>query len=129
MRQRAETLKTQGAATHLSVAVDRWFTDEFRAAHPEVLEARRQRSLQNNPACYAAAYEVLAGNDLADQLHDIKIPTLVVTGENDIGSSARMARLIHDRIEGSELHILPRLKHAVLLEAPDEIARLLNGFL
>ncbi|NNE21612.1 MAG: alpha/beta fold hydrolase [Rhizobiales bacterium] len=129
VRKRAETLKSEGAVTHLSVAVDRWFTDEFRKAHPDVLEARRKRSLENNPECYAAAYEVLAGNDLAGRLSEINVPTLVITGENDIGSNPRMARLIHDRIDGSELHILPLVKHAVLLESPVKIASLLENFL
>jgi 3-oxoadipate enol-lactonase len=128
-RKRAETLKTEGAATHLSVAVERWFTDEFRRNHPDVLEARRKRSLENNPETYAAAYQVLAGNDLADRLSEIELPTLVMTGENDTGSNPRMARLIHDRISGSELHILPLVKHAVLLESPERIAELLENFL
>jgi len=126
---RAETLAKEGAVGHLANAVERWFTDEFRAAHPEVLEARRKKSLLNDPDCYVAAYRVLAGNDLGDRLSRVAAPTLVMTGENDIGSSARMARFIHDQIEGSELHILPRLKHSVLLEAPDQVAALIEPFL
>ena len=129
VRKRAETLARDGARAHLTVAVERWFTDDFRQKHPEVLEARRKLSLSNNPECYAAAHKVLATNDLADRLHEINLPTLVMTGENDIGSSARMAKLIHDRIKSSELHILPLLKHAVLLEAPTTIAKLLESFL
>ncbi len=129
VRKRAQTLATEGAGAHLSVAVDRWFTDEFRARHPEILEARRKRSLENNPACYAAAYRVLAENDLADRLSGVNLPTLVANGENDTGSNPRMARLIHESISGSELHILPHLKHAVLLESPAKIAELLGHFL
>lgn len=129
VRKRAATLKTEGAAKHLSVAVERWFTDEFRTSQPEVMEARRKRSLENNPETYAAAYEVLAGNDLADRLSEITLPTLVMTGENDTGSNPRMARLIHERVKGSELYILPLVKHAVLLESPAKIAALLENFL
>ncbi|MGH9810910.1 MAG: alpha/beta fold hydrolase, partial [Terriglobia bacterium] len=58
----------------------------------------------------------------------IKAPTLVVTGENDIGSNPRMARHIHDRMAGSELRILPRLRHSILIEAPSLIAGLLDPF-
>jgi len=127
--ERAEILAREGATKHLANAVDRWFTPEFVAAHPEVLEARRQKSLQNDPDCYVAAYRVLAGSDLGDRLHQIDVPTLVMTGENDIGSNPRMSRFIHERIDGSELHILPRLKHSVLLEAPDQVASLIEPFL
>ncbi len=129
VKDRAETLAREGALTHLSNAVDRWFTPEFVAAHPEVLEARRQKSLRNDPDCYVAAYRVLAGSDLGDRLHRVTVPTLVITGENDIGSNPRMAGFIHAQIQGSELHILPRLKHSVLLEAPDQVAALVEPFL
>ncbi len=129
VKERAETLAREGAITHLANAVDRWFTDEFVAAHPEVLEARRKKSMQNDPDCYVAAYRVLAGNDLGEHLTQVTVPTLVMTGENDIGSSARMAQFIHDQISGSQLHILPRLKHSVLLEAPDQIAAKVDPFL
>ena len=56
------------------------------------------------------------------RLHEIGHETLVMTGENDIGSNTRMARLMHEKIERSRLVILPRLKHSVLVEAPDMIA-------
>lgn len=126
---RADTLATEGAVGHLANAVDRWFTDEFRSAHPEILEARRRKSLLNDPDSYVAAYRVLAGTDLGSKLSSVVAPTLVMTGENDVGSTARMARFIHDRIDGSEIHILPGLKHSVLLEAPDQVANRLERFL
>jgi len=129
VNERAETLAREGATAHLSNAVDRWFTPEFVTAHPEVLEARRRKSLQNDPDCYVATYRVLAGSDLGDQLHRVTIPTQVMTGENDIGSSPRMSEFIHAQIAGSQLHILPRLKHSVLLEAPDQIGALIEPFL
>ncbi len=129
VQERARILAKEGAGAHLNNAVERWFTDAFRNAHPEVLERRRQQSLKNDPACYASAYRVLADNDLGPQLSALTLPTLVMTGEKDIGSTPRMARIIHERIAGSELHIFPELKHAVLLEASDQVATYLDDFL
>lgn len=126
---RADTLENEGAHAHLANAVDRWFTDEFVEKYPEVLEARRQKSLNNHPDSYVNAYRVLASNDLANQLRSISVPTLVATGENDIGSSTRMAKYIHEQINGSQLYIFPLLKHSVLLEAPEQVAALVNPFL
>lgn len=126
---RAETLSQQGAGAHLSEAVTRWFTDGFIASRPDVLEWRRQKSLQNDPAAYAAAYRVLAESDLADEIHRITAPTLVMTGECDAGSTPRMAELLAARIPRAECVILPELKHSVLLEAPDLIASELYRFL
>ncbi len=129
VQRRATTLAEKGAGTHLTDAVDRWFTEDFIASRPDVLEERRRRSLNNDPDCYAAAYRVLADYDLAGRLPEITTPTLVMTGENDVGSTPRMADLIADRIPDSRLHIFPRLKHSVLLEAPDQVAAQMRPFL
>ena len=126
--KRAELLEKEGARAHLANASKRWFTDVFLRAHPEVVERRRQKSLQNDPDCYAAAYRVLAENDLADELHKIVTPTLAITGECDAGSPPRMSRLIADRVQSGQVAILPAFKHAVLLEAPEQIALLLEQF-
>ena len=119
---RMNALLEQGASFHMSAAADRWFTDRFLAERPEIVEWRRQKSLANDPECYAAAYRVLAESDLADDLHRIRAPTLVMTGEFDIGSTPRMSQVMASRIPDARLVILPELKHSVLLEAPDLVA-------
>ncbi|MGZ5127117.1 MAG: alpha/beta fold hydrolase, partial [Burkholderiales bacterium] len=115
--------------THLDWAVDRWFTREFQLAHPEIVEERKRQARTQDPACYAAAFHVLANYDLADELHRIRRETLVMTGELDSGSTPRMARLMAERITGAELGLLPNLKHSVLLEAPELVASNIAAFL
>lgn len=113
---------------HFRRSLPRWFTDEFRAANPELLERYAARNMANDPRAYAAAYHVLATTDLADEAAGIRVPTLIVTGEGDVGSNPRMARLLHARIPGSRLEILSGLRHAILIEAPARVAPLLAGF-
>jgi pimeloyl-ACP methyl ester carboxylesterase len=127
--RRADELRNGGgAASHLGQAVTRWFTDAFREAHPEVVEGRKQRILANDPACYAAAYRVLAAYDLAGELPRISHETLVATGEFDQGSNTRMSRLMRQRLPHAELRILPGMKHALLLECPHLLADLIGSF-
>jgi pimeloyl-ACP methyl ester carboxylesterase len=113
---------------HFKNSLSRWFTDEFRAANPELMEQYAARNKENDPACYAAAYTVLATGEVGPELSRVKAPTLVVTGEHDLGSNPRMARFIHAGIAGSELRILPRLRHSILIEAPRTVAGLLEPF-
>jgi pimeloyl-ACP methyl ester carboxylesterase len=127
--ERARVLLNDGATAHMQNSVARWFTDEFRAAHPEVVRQRVERSLQNDPKTYAAAYQVLAESDLSEELPSIRMPTLVMTGEQDTGSTPRMARLMAALIPDARLHIFPKLKHSVLLEAPDQVALQLDAFI
>lgn len=126
---RLKLVQSEGIGSVLGMAEDRWFTPEFRAAHPERVAARLKELTENDPRSYAAAYTVFATGDLGHRLHEIRNRTLIATGENDVGSNVRMARMMHERIQGSTLRILPRLRHSVLVEASDQIAELFLEFL
>lgn len=128
VEDRLKILHDKGIGAITAAAEERWFTPEFRAAHPDRVERRLAELLANDPGSYAAAYTVFATSDLGDRLHEITHPTLIVTGENDVGSNVRMARMMHERIRGSTLHILPKLRHSVLVEASDQIASLIGDF-
>lgn len=114
---------------HFENSVARWFTDAFRESHPEILAAHAEANRRNDPVAYAAAYRVLAQTDLANRLHEITAPTLIATGDGDIGSNPRMARLMHEKIAASELCIMENLRHAAMTEAPERVAALISEFL
>jgi pimeloyl-ACP methyl ester carboxylesterase len=126
---RLKVVQTESIGSVTGAAAERWFTPEFRAEHPEKVAARLAELQQNDPKSYAAAYTVFATSDLGDQIHRIGHRTLVATGENDPGSNVRMARMMHARIAGSELKVLPHLRHSLLVEAPDAVADLILDFL
>src|SRR5690606_20788021 len=100
-----------------------------RKANPDLMAALRERNASNDPDCYAAAYRVLAESDFGDELHRIVSPVLVATGEEDQGSNPRMARLMAARIRYPQLAILSGQRHSVLIEAPAEVAKLMQSFL
>lgn len=129
VKARLEALTTSDRGSHYDASMSRWFTEAFQKANPELMQVLRARNAANDPACYAAAYRVLAETDLGSELDRISVPTLVMTGEEDQGSNPRMARFMHDRIAGSKLAILPGLRHSILQEAPDQVAALMRDFL
>jgi pimeloyl-ACP methyl ester carboxylesterase len=129
VRGRLEILRTQGIGAITGAAQDRWFTAGFIEHHPELVRERMEQLQRNHAPSYAAAYTVFSTSDLGDRLHTIRKPTLVATGEHDVGSNTRMARFMQAQIAGAELQILPGLKHSVLVEAPDTIAAMLLKFL
>lgn len=114
---------------HFENSVARWFTDEFRAAHPDVIAAYAESNRKNDPQAYAAAYGVLATTDFADRLHEITLPTLIITGEHDKGSNPRMARLMAQRMPNARAVILPRLRHSLLIEGPGQVLAEVRPFL
>jgi pimeloyl-ACP methyl ester carboxylesterase len=127
--ERADKVRNEGIASVVSAAEDRWFTPAFKAANPEKVALRLTQLKANDHRSYAAAYRVFAEADEGIDFAKIRCPTLVATGENDIGSNPRMARRMHKAIAGSRLVILPELRHSILMEAPDIVADLILDFL
>ena len=127
--KRADQIDREGIAAVVSAAEDRWFTPEFKAANPQRVADRMKQLVNNDHRSYAAAYRVFAEADRDINFEKISVPTLVMTGENDLGSSPRMSTLLHEKIVGSQLRILPELRHSVLIEAPDLISELVLRFL
>ncbi|MBC6440427.1 MAG: alpha/beta fold hydrolase [Rhodospirillales bacterium] len=132
-RARVEARLTAGSkglpGEHFEKSLERWFTPAFIQDNPDAIAHYAGQNKKNDPAAYASAYRVLAQTDLADRLSDITAPTLVATGDSDIGSNPRMALLMHERIAGSSLHILGTLRHSILAEAPERVAALIGAFL
>lgn len=126
---RLAALQAGDRGAHYDASLSRWLTEEFQAKNPEVIARLRQRNTENDPDCYAAAYRVLAQTDFGGLLDQIRVPVLIATGEHDAGSNPRMALYMHERISGSQLRILPGLRHSILMEAPALVAELMGDFL
>jgi pimeloyl-ACP methyl ester carboxylesterase len=129
VRARYRIVESGDRGEHFQSSVSRWYTEEFQRRHPEAIAAAAADNKRNDPVCYAAAYRVLATADLADRLAEIRRPTLVLTGEEDVGSNPRMARLMAERIAGAQLEILAGLRHAILTEVPERVAGRIESFL
>lgn len=127
--ERIEFLRQNGVAAIAEANRQRWFTDEFQKAHPDVVQARVDQVRRSDPASYLHAFSVFCTTDLAGRLGEIAVPTLIVTGEHDLAATPRMARLMQERIAQSRLHVLPHLRHSLLIEAPQRITSLLEEFL
>jgi (E)-2-((N-methylformamido)methylene)succinate hydrolase len=126
---RLDAIRAGGIAAVTGAARERWFTEEFVRTNPDRIAKRIAELEANDLESYLEAYRVFGTSELAPELHRIAVRTLVLTGENDVGSNTRMARFMHDAIQGSELVILPRLKHSLLVEAPHVLAAELRRFL
>lgn len=68
-------------------------------------------------------------NNLGDELKDIKIPTLLIWGNNDTITPPFVGKEFNRLIPNSELHFIDKCGHAPMMERPDEFNEILNGFL
>jgi len=67
--------------------------------------------------------------DSVPSLKDITCPTLVIVGEQDIGTPPSDARLIAEGIKGAQLAIIPGAGHLSNMEQPEVFNRAIRLFL
>lgn len=127
---RAASVREQGAFSTFDDALRRWFTPDYLATGDGPHKVRQWRE-QVDAESYAQAAWVLANGvrELIRPQPPIDARTLVVTCENDSGSTPKMSEEIAAEITGSELVIVPDLQHLGLMEQPQSFLQLIMEFL
>jgi pimeloyl-ACP methyl ester carboxylesterase len=127
--ERLEIIRSSDPHDVAEASAVRWFSPDFIARRPDLVRGEVDIVAATRAIPYAAAYEVLATTELIDQIDTIGCPVLIVTGENDVGSTPRMSRAVQERLPGSELVVVDDLRHYLHIEAAEYIAGLITGFL
>jgi 3-oxoadipate enol-lactonase len=122
-------MRAKGIPQVLETLKDRWFTPEFGERRPDVISRRMQQVIDTDPDVFLSVFDIYAETEMSPWLHEVTQPCLVLTGENDGGCNPRLNRQIAAALPESELVILPVLRHAILLEAADEVAPPVLDFL
>jgi pimeloyl-ACP methyl ester carboxylesterase len=68
-------------------------------------------------------------NNLGDELKEIKMPTLLIWGNNDTITPPFVGKEFNRLIPHSELHFIDKCGHAPMMERPNEFNEILSGFL
>lgn len=126
---RVETVHRQGTGPIAAMAVGRFLSPAFAARHPEIVAGMQDAIARQNPAGYAGAAAAIRDMQLIDRLGAIDVPTLVVTGSNDISTplDPHGARLLA-AIAGAR-HLGLDSAHLPPVEAPDALVAGLRGLL
>lgn len=119
---RALTAQTKGLASMIAFQQTRWFSDSFRASHPQLVQASIDTFLANDLQGYMAACRMLGAFDGRALLSNIGVPTRVLVGEEDYAAPVAMAQLMHDGIAGSQLEVIQGARHLTPLEVPDRVS-------
>ncbi|NBZ86300.1 alpha/beta fold hydrolase [Stagnihabitans tardus] len=122
-------MREKGIGPVLDTLTARWFTDDFCAARPDVIDWRKRQVMATDPTVFLNVFDIYAETEMAPWLHEVKAPAQIITGENDGGCNPRLNRLIQGAMPGSELEILPGLKHAIFIEATEQVLPHVRRFL
>jgi 3-oxoadipate enol-lactonase len=126
---RIRTATTQGMEALVESTLERWFTKECLTRRPPVVEKVAGMIRATPVAGYVGCCHAIPKINLTERLHQIRCPTQVIVGEQDVGTPVAMSRAIHEAVPGSELVIIPAASHLSNLEQPDAFSQALLGFL
>lgn len=106
------------------------FSENFIKKNQANISAMKQHSIEINPpkAVINLANACLKHN-ITDRLSEIKAPTLIIVGEEDILIPPKYSKLLNEKIFGSKLVIMKKCGHVTTLEKPEEFNNIVLEFL
>jgi 3-oxoadipate enol-lactonase len=130
MRQRAALAREKGIAGVQDIAdaiVKGATSDETKVRRPVSVALVRESVMRQSPEGYAQSCEALAGAQAAE-VEQIKVPTLLVTGDQDSVGKPDAVKAMGDRIAGSKVVVFSGCGHWTTFEKPQESAAELKSF-
>ena len=116
---RAASVRDQGAFSTFDAALQRWFTPDYLATGDGPALVRDWRGMVDAESYAQTAWVLAHGvRELIAPAAPIAAPTLVMTCQNDSGSTPDMTHDIAAEISGATVKIVPRLQHLGLMEQP-----------
>jgi 3-oxoadipate enol-lactonase len=114
-----EAVANEGVEVIVEPTVQRWFSDEFKAANPKALQDVRNMIRGTTTLGYLGVTAAFLGLNLEDKLPQIKAPTLYLSGAEDRmgGPPALMAELAK-KVPRAQHHSVPKAAHIANIQNP-----------
>ena len=102
-------------------ALKRWFTDDYINKNPNIYEKICSMLEENDMENFLKVYELFVKHQDNEKFENIKTKTLIMTGENDIGSTPEMSENLSKKIANSKVKIVSNGKHLCGIECADDV--------
>ncbi|MCS5695879.1 alpha/beta hydrolase [Desulfofundulus thermocisternus] len=112
----------------------KYYTDLIQLAYSKdapasLLEAARREMESVPPKVYLADFTACNGFDLMDMLPLIKVPSLVISADQDMLTPVKYGEFLQRNLPLARLEIIQGAGHMMMLEKPGEINAAINRFI
>jgi len=128
-QERINKTLSKGMAAQVDETMERWFTPSFLKQSSPMVEIIRKQILATSVQGYVGCAEAIRKLNYLDRLSKIKIPTLMMVGEDDPGTPVSASEAMHKRLSNSKLVILPSARHLSNIEQAEAFNTTLLNFL
>ena len=125
-----ETVRQNGLETIVEPTVQRWFSEDFKAAHPDVLDSIRRMIRGTTLEGYLGVTAAFLALDVEDRLQEIRAPILYVSGAEDkLGGPPALMQGLSGKVKGARHVSVPNAAHIANIQNPEGFNRVLGEFL
>lgn len=125
-----ETVRHNGLESIVEPTVQRWFSEDFKAAHREVLEKVRRMIRRTTLEGYLGVTAAFVGLDVEDDLGKITAPTLYVSGAEDkLGGPPELMKRLSEKVKRASHVSVPKAAHIANIQNPEGFNQVLADFL
>ena len=111
-------------------SIKRWFSESYLDNHPDVYDFFYNLLERKKNEDFLPAYKIFVNSDkYLINYSNFNMPSLIMTGENEIGSTPLMSEGISKEIKNSNLFIIKNAKHGATIEQSNVVNEKLNKFL
>lgn len=119
-----------GVEVIVEPTAQRWFSDEFKAANPEVLQNVRNMIRGTTTLGYLGVTAAFLGLDIEARLPQIKAPTLYISGAEDrVGGPPELMAELAKKVPGAQHRSIEKAAHIANIQNPARFNSVLRDFL
>ena len=125
-----EQVAQDGVEVIVEPTVQRWFSDEFKAANPQVLQNVRNMIRGCTTNGYLGVTAAFLSLDLEDRLREIKAPTLYLSGaEDQVGGPPALMAELAKKVPGAQHRSVAKAAHIANIQNPAGFSKEVGDFL
>ncbi|HWK67555.1 MAG TPA: 3-oxoadipate enol-lactonase [Rhizobiaceae bacterium] len=127
--ERIDAVTTNGIGSIADAIMQRWFTQAYRTPENADFIGYTAMLTRTDVEGYAGTCAALRDADLTESTRSLKVPTLVIVGDEDGSTPPDLVRSTAELIQGSEFRIIEGAGHLPNIEKPGVVASLISDFL
>jgi pimeloyl-ACP methyl ester carboxylesterase len=128
--QAANDVLERGTEPFFDSMIRNVFGKSTREARPDLIDGALRMMRKMSAENVAQVQRGMAARpDSVETLKTINVPTLIVTGDEDLLTGIGEAELMRQHISGGRMRVIPRAGHYSAWEQPAETVRVLRQFL
>jgi pimeloyl-ACP methyl ester carboxylesterase len=128
--QAANDVLERGTEPFFESMIPKLMGKTTREMRPDLVDGALRMMRKMSPEGVAQVQRGMAARpDSSDTLKTINVPTMLVTGDEDLMTGVNEAELMRQHIPGSQLCVIPKAGHYSPWEQPEDATKILRVFL